>query len=256
MSASGENVYPGKILEWVVTTALSMLVLSFMITVSVSIFCVAFPHGLDGIEQIKPDNVDVRPNYLRNFLEILFFIGNIVFFITAVIALILAKRHASHAGMLSETIATATKANLHRRLFARLRSNEIREGIAICNEISSDYSAGEALGRMTLAEYTIQQIKIWRTDDEPKFKRILTFLDDLEEIGLSVRRDYYLMDDVYDMFEGPLRQIDEIFFGYMTDVCNEARLEKGTSGILPCEHALWLLAKRRGSYKRSRPLAP
>jgi hypothetical protein len=105
-----------------------------------------------------------------------------------------------------------------------------------------------------LSSYAVEQLRIWENDDPDKMRVVLEFLDDLEEIGLSVRRGYFLMDDAYDMFEGSLRLIDSVFQQYLDEARPPVLSPSGDHHL--CEHTRWLLAKRRDGYVRSQPLAP
>jgi hypothetical protein len=190
-------------------------------------------------------------------IEIVFFLSGIGLLVLGIYGLIIAKRHAQHVqehaehtARLSETTAQATAAMLYRNLFDKLQSQEVRDGLAICVEIEADYNSWSGRLLVPLASYAVQQIEIWKAVDQDKLRGILELLDDLEEIGLSVRSGYFLMDDVYNMFEGALKQIDAVLGLFLKNVRDDSPDHRR------CEHTLWLLEKRRNGYTRTRPLAP
>jgi hypothetical protein len=182
-------------------------------------------------------------------LEATFFVTGIGLFISGIYGLLIAKRHADHVHKYAEATAQATEAMLHRLLFDKLESKEVRDGLAICGVIAKDYDSLGDRWPAPLSAYAVEQLKIWQLEDKETMVKVLEFLDDLEEIGLSVRRGYFLLDDVYDMFEGPLRQIDAVLGLYLEE------MQDGSQERNRCEHTRWLLNKRRGVYTRTRPLA-
>ena len=182
-------------------------------------------------------------------LEATFYVTGIGLFISGIYGLFIAKRHADHVHKYAEATAQATEATLHRLLFDKLELKEVRDGLAICGDIEKDYNSLRGRWPTPLSAYAVEQLKIWQLENQEMMVRVLEFLDDLEEIGLSVRRGYFLMDDVYDMFEGPLRRIDAVLGLYLEEI------QDGSQDGHRCEHTRWLLNKRRGVYTRTRPLA-
>jgi len=217
-------------LDW----AFYLVVVSFFVALSGTMLYVAYP-SIVLLFTGAGDSTHV--NYVRNFVELLYFITNSMVAVIAIIAIRFAQKQVIHAQTQNEITSgqtavsiTIAQAGVYMRLVENISSSGMANGLDFYKKIFDGYHAS-ALA-IPLIEYAQDEIGKFTPDD---MKRLIEFLTFIEDVGLMTRRGYLYMDDVYFLLEGPLKNFGDVFMGYL-----EYRRENSYNKRM-CEHAIWLL---------------
>jgi hypothetical protein len=185
----------------------------------------------------------------HELLETFFFISGIGIMAISMAALLIAKRHAHHAQLHAGYVdlqarisaeqakisAEAAKAVAYSKLYETLMSDDILNGFNVMGEMLTGYDASDEYGPTTISRYSDRQIRAWGDRGDTRVTVITRLFAVIEHIGLLVRRNYVSLDDVYFIFEGPLRHIGAICGDYL-DNNREASVDRREY-----EHGIWLL---------------
>lgn len=209
--------YPGRIAEIFSSLALSLVVVSAVFAVIIFLLIGIFPHALEGTEQIAIAEAGRRiPNYFRNFLELVFFIANIILLITAVIALIVARAHAAeveHARLAAIYMDISALWSSSRVVESRMHILKLRDRFH--DPAYSDLLKDRA---RPAPEYIRLVLNAERSRDRMLHSQHTAILTFLEDIGVLCKKDYVKADDVLDFIASPITLQMELLEHYVLDL--------------------------------------
>ena len=200
----------------------------------------------------------------HELLETFFFISGIGIMAISMAALLIAKRHAHHAQLhagyvdlqariSAEQAKIQCRSRQGRRLLEAIRNPDVRRHP---ERVQRDGGNADRIRRVrtntgptTISRYSDRQIRAWGDRGDTRVTVITRLFAVIEHIGLLVRRNYVSLDDVYFIFEGPLRHIGAICGDYL-DNNREASVDRREY-----EHGIWLLRTVPSHRPRGRIIA-
>jgi hypothetical protein len=224
----------------VIGAVFAITVMTCLLTLVLAMIDAVFPNMLGGAG-------GADPNHLRNFLELLYFATNSAVAAAVWVALRFARAQATHALQQNQISVATARATIYLELSREFASDRFKQGLGLCNPVRVAFEAQTAADKrtMSLPAFGSREVNRWRINDPERFALVIDLLASLENLGLLIRREYLSLDDVYFFLEGPLKDIDEVFGGFLRE--GRAASPKQRAG----EHAVWLLTMIWGHRPKS-----
>jgi len=177
------------------------------------------------------------------WLELLYFIANIIAVITALVTLLFVKKQ-------TELTANSAQFGVYRHIYNDMTTSEtLAGGKKLCQRLQAGYLDTRNAGgsNLSLGEYAAARVRAMEDTKSDDFEDMIGLISYFEIMGLQIRRGYLHMDDVYFLLKGIILGVDAVFGQYLREE------SKGTDGLW--EHAIWLFDKISG-YEPVFRLAP